>query len=245
MKTIILHKDKDILICHKPTGLAVENVTVGRMDIVSELKNHIKSSYLGVVHRLDQPVEGLLVFAKNQKAAASLSRQLQQNTLNKEYYAVACGKLNSETGRLVEYLAKDNKTRMAKVINKTDADAREAILDYRVIQTKKCSDVITGSGAMGGLSETMLNALEISLLNIQIQTGRFHQIRVQLSNAGMPILGDQKYGNEESVEMSLATGTKNVALCACSLHFKHPATGKRLSYEIKPDSGAFSLFEIK
>lgn len=226
MKTVILHEDKDILVCHKPAGLAVENAAVGRMDMVSELKNYLKSSYLGVIHRLDQPVEGLLVFAKNQKAAADLSKQLTRNTLNKQYYAVVCGQPDSNMGKLVDYLSKDNKTRMAKVVNKNAADAKEAVLDYEVMQTKECEDTNI-----------------ISLLRIQIQTGRFHQIRAQLSNAGMPILGDQKYGNNVSAQVSQLTGTRNVALCACSLNFRHPVTGQNMSFEIVPASGAFSLYD--
>ena len=224
MKTHILYEDKEILVCHKPAGLAVENAAIGRMDMVSELKNYMKSAYLGVVHRLDQPVEGLLVFAKNQKAAAHLSKQLQQNTLNKEYFAVVCGQPDSAQGRLVDYLTKDSKTRMAKVVDKENAEGKEAILEYEVLETIQRDDV------------------ELSLLKIQIQTGRFHQIRAQLSNAGMPILGDQKYGNEVSDKVSLTTGTKNVALCACSLNFNHPVTGKNISFEITPDAGAFGLF---
>lgn len=224
MKTQIIYEDKEILVCHKPAGLAVENAAVGRMDMVSELKNYMKSAYLGVVHRLDQPVEGLLVFAKNQKAAAQLSKQLQQNTLNKEYFAVVCGQPDCAKGRLVDYLAKDNKTRMAKVVSKGTAEGKEAILEYEVLETIQKDDV------------------EISLLKIQIGTGRFHQIRAQLSNAGYPILGDQKYGNELSALVSLNTGTKNVALCAMSLDFIHPTSADKMSFEIKPESDVFGLF---
>ena len=210
MKTIIVHEDRDILVCHKPAGLAVENAAIGRMDMVSELKNYLKSPYLGVVHRLDQPVEGLLVFAKNPKAAASVSKQLQQNTLNKEYFAVVCGKPDQEAGRLVDYLQKDNKTRTAKVVKKGAPDAKEAILDYQILQAKKDG--------------------QIRLLRIRIETGRFHQIRAQLSNAGFPILGDRKYGDTESLALSQQVGASNVALCACGLEFKHPVTGKKLKF---------------
>jgi len=238
MKTQIIFEDKEILVCHKPAGLAVENAAIGRMDMVSELKNYLKSPYLGLVHRLDQPVEGLLVVAKTQKAAASLSKQLQQNTLNKEYFAVVCGKPNSENGRLVDYLAKDNKTRMAKVVNKGDSEGKEAILEYDIMQTRNVHAIAEPS------LEKLSDDAVISLLKIKIETGRFHQIRAQLSNAGTPILGDQKYGNQASAEVSMATGTRNVALCACSLNFKHPVTGKSLSFEITPNSGAFGLFEF-
>ena len=225
MRTKIVHEDRDILVCHKPAGLAVESAAIGRMDMVSELKNYLKSPYLGVVHRLDQPVEGLLVFAKNPKVAGMLSKQLQQNTLHKEYYAVVCGKPDNEAGRLVDYLQKDNKTRMAKVVKKGAPQAKEAILDYQVLQAK--------------------NDGPVSLLRVRIETGRFHQIRVQLSNAGFPILGDQKYGNEESLALSQQVGAINVALCACSLDFKNPVTGNKLSFTMVPDTGAFALFEME
>ncbi len=226
MKTRILHEDRDILVCHKPAGLAVENAAVGRMDMVSELKNYLKSPYLGLVHRLDQPVEGLLVFAKNPKAAAALSKQLKDNTLNKEYYAVICGQPDTDKGRLVDYLAKDNKNRMAKVVKKDDKDGKEAILEFELLQSIPQNDE------------------RISLLRINIKTGRFHQIRAQLSNAGIPILGDRKYGTEASFKLSNITETKNVALCACSLNFKHPINGKNIEYSVIPDSGAFKLFDI-
>ena len=229
MRTKIVHEDRDILVCHKPAGLAVESAAIGRMDMVSELKNYLKSPYLGVVHRLDQPVEGLLVFAKNPQAAGALSKQLQQNTLNKEYYAVVCGKPDKEEASLVDYLQKDNKTRMAKVVKKGAPDAKEAVLEYHLLKTVENS---------------------ISLLCVKIKTGRFHQIRVQLSNAGFPILGDRKYGNQTSCELSEKVGSmcgkpiNDVALCAYKLEFKHPVSGQKISFAITPDTGAFALFEI-
>lgn len=243
MKTKIVHEDRDILVCHKPAGLAVESAAIGRMDMVSELKNYLKSPYLGVVHRLDQPVEGLLVFAKNPKAAASLSKQLQQSILNKEYYAVVCGKPNLDEGRLVDYLQKDNKTRTAKVVRKGAPDAKEAILTYQVLNT--ISIPANGMEAEVMKSEPAAPETQISLLCVKIKTGRFHQIRAQLSRAGTPILGDQKYGHEASLELSKKAGAVNVALCACGLELKHPVNGQKMSFEIVPNTGAFALFEIK
>lgn len=227
MKTEIIQEDRDLLVCHKPAGLAVESATVGRMDMVSELKNYLKSPYLGVVHRLDQPVEGLLVFAKNQKSAAALSRQLQKNTLSKEYYAAVCGKPIPESATLVDYLQKDSKTHTAGVVVKGAADAKEAVLTYRVLETVSAAET------------------EISLLQVQIQTGRFHQIRAQLAHAGTPILGDRKYGSAASLAVSQTLGVENVALCACSLEFNHPTTGKTLSFRITPAAGVFHLFDLQ
>lgn len=225
MKTQIVQEDRDILVCHKPAGLAVESAAIGRMDMVSELKNYLKSPYLGIIHRLDQPVEGLLVFAKNQKAAADLSRQLQQNTLNKEYYAAVCGKPSSETAILVDYLQKDNRTHTARVAEKGAQGAKEAVLTYRILQTYTSGEAT------------------VSLLHVQIKTGRFHQIRAQLAHAGTPILGDKKYGTETSLTLSQTLGVKNAALCACSLEFSHPVTKEALAFRITPDAEVFRLFE--
>ena len=102
MKTQIVYEDNDIVVINKPAGLATQTARVGQPDVVSELKNYLRSPYLGIIHRLDQPVEGLLVFAKNKRAAAALSTQLQstEGVLNKQYYAVFCGKPAAEKGRL-------------------------------------------------------------------------------------------------------------------------------------------------
>ena len=107
MRTEVIYEDHDLLVCRKPAGLAVESAEIGQMDMVSELKNYLKASYLGVVHRLDQPVEGLLVFAKNKRTAADLTKQLQDNTLKKQYLAMVSGKPGLDKARLVNYLKKD------------------------------------------------------------------------------------------------------------------------------------------
>lgn len=221
MKTKIIYEDKTVLVCHKPAGLAVESAGIGQMDMVSELKNYLKSPYLGVVHRLDQPVEGLLVFAKNKAAAAGLSSQLQKDILNKEYKAVVCGEPPEKEAKLVDYLLKDNKTRTARVAAKGQKDAKEAVLIYHVLET--CE--------------------KASLLAVVIETGRFHQIRAQLSHMGNPILGDQKYASLLSTEVSKAVGARNVALCASKIRFIHPSSKEKMTFEIEPKEGAFALFE--
>ena len=103
MKTEIIYEDANILVCYKPAGLPVQTAKVGQMDLVSELKNYLHSAYLGIIHRLDQPVEGLLVFAKDTKSAATLSACLQKGTLNKQYYGVISGKPSAPGGELVDY----------------------------------------------------------------------------------------------------------------------------------------------
>lgn len=240
MQTQIVYEDEAVLVIRKPAGLATESAGIGQKDVVSELKNYVakknpgKMPYLGVVHRLDQPVEGLLVFAKTKRAAENLTAQLGKGTLKKEYLAVVCGKVPENTSRLVDYLAKekgmavvreaaDAQTEKAadpKVKQAADPQAKKAVLTY----TKK--------------AETE----KFTLLAVQIETGRFHQIRAQLSHAGFPILGDEKYSSEESKELSREKKIRFTALCAASLSFRHPVTGKVMMFTQMPQNPAFADF---
>lgn len=218
MRTEIVYEDQDILICHKPAGLATQSASVTRPDVVSELKNYLGGAYVGIIHRLDQPVEGLLVFARNKRAAASLGRQLEEGTLRKQYCALVYGRPAWDCGELVDYLRKDGG--LARVVSRDASDARKALLRYQLRQTD--------SRSADGLAQC-------TCLDICIDTGRFHQIRCQLSHAGMPILGDLKYGTAESLEVSRRLGIHQVALCACGIALRHPASGREISHEICPD----------
>lgn len=247
MKTAIIYEDKDILVVHKPVGLATQTARIGQADVVSELKNYLAvqdkqtmnaygnqpmssrgkktENYLGVIHRLDQPVEGLLVFAKNKAAAAALTKQLADGTLNKQYYAVICGQPIRKDGELVDYLVKEDN--MAKVVTGQQeqyAEAKKAILQYRVMQEAASPEYL-------------------SLVDVHIDTGRFHQIRAQMAHAGMALLGDAKYGNDAAKETASKLGIRNVALCAYSLTCKHPVTNKELHFGIKPQGKAFTYFQ--
>ena len=223
----IIYEDKDIIICHKPAGIAVQTARPGEADMESALKNYLHSPYIGIIHRLDQPVEGLLVFAKNQKAAGALSRQNQGMSMSKIYYAVAAindmeADVELQKERvLLHYLVKDGKTNTSKVAAEKTREAKKAELVYQVMQT--------------GDSET-------ALIRIQLKTGRHHQIRVQLSHIGMPLLGDGKYGSGYSKELSRNKNIKNVALCACSLSFFHPDNKKKMEFMIEPAGEAFIPF---
>lgn len=258
MKTEIIYEDRDLFVIKKPAGLATQTARVAQADVVSELKNYMaasgvrasgaKTPYLGIIHRLDQPVEGLLVFARNKKAAAALTEQLEgqgnAGLLNKQYYAVVYGSPLREEGELVDYMRKDaGKTGKAVIIEnyeentgdgrgKEDSEKsaerpKKAVLRYRILQT-----VGTPSGE------------ELSLADIHIDTGRFHQIRAQMAHAGMALLGDEKYAGESVKTCSKGLGIRSVALCAYSLSFVHPVTGERLSFEIKPGTRAFSFFRL-
>lgn len=244
MRTEIIYEDKELLVIRKPAGLATQSAGVGQADVVSELKNYLARTngakgqpYLGIIHRLDQPVEGLLVFAKNKNAAAVLTKQLggQENSglLNKQYYAVFCGKPSEKEGVLVDYMYKGPDGKAVIVNKKSVAENSEgqrgakAVLQYRILQTVTIS---TGE--------------ELSLADIHIETGRFHQIRAQMANAGMALLGDVKYGDEVSENCSARLGIRMVALCAYRIAFSHPASGKLLCFETKPETKAFSFFTL-
>lgn len=217
MDKMIVYEDNVLLIIHKPAGIATQTSRVGQADMVSELKNYRKrkgeNTYIGVVHRLDQPVEGLLVFAKNQSAAEILSRQIQDKALKKSYLALVQGELAENVGgKLTDFLQKDNRTNLSKIVKERTDGAKEAVLNWNCIKT------YYGKGC--------------SMVEVELLTGRHHQIRVQLANAGMPLLGDMKYGTDMSKALSKKLGITNTALLAYKLALLHPKTGKYLEYQI-------------
>lgn len=243
MKSRIIYEDDHIIVAYKPAGLATQTAKVGQPDMVSELKKEriireravktqggkpavrIQQAYLGIIHRLDQPVEGLLVFAKNQKAAAQLTKQLSGGSLNKQYFAVICGQPLQKAAEFVDYLLKgaDNRAQVVTGQEKNYPDAKKAVLQYKLLES-----VSTPSA--------------FSLVDIHIDTGRFHQIRAQMAHAGFPLLGDVKYGTEVTCEAGRKLGIRSVALCAYKLVFQHPVTGRKMSFEIKPENKAFDFF---
>lgn len=233
MRAKIIFEDKDLLVIQKPAGLATQTARVDQQDVVSELKNYLGgSAYLGIIHRLDQPVEGLLVFGKNKSASASLTAQLQRQdlggTMNKRYYCVICGKAPAAEGRLVDYLYRDTSGK-AIVLSaeeaKKDSRAKRAVLQYHILQEKEIS-----------------TSLFLSLADIHIDTGRFHQIRAQMAHGGMCLLGDGKYGDDNAREISQRLGIRGAALCAYSLEFVHPVSKEKMSFQIKPQGKGFSYF---
>ena len=225
MRTEIIYEDSHVLVVYKPGGLATQTARAGQQDVISELKNHLEENleltevsekrklpYLGVIHRL---VEGLLVFGKNRRAAADLTRQLQTKeeggTFSKQYYAVICGNPADAEGELTDYLYKKEGNRAAVTAEGEHPGARRAVLRYTILKRRPEEG--------------------LALADIQIDTGRFHQIRAQMAHAGMPILGDSKYGNEKSRELARSLGIQNVALCAYCLEFMHPDSKKEMKFQ--------------
>ena len=194
-----------------------------------------------MVHRLDQPVEGILVFAKTKEAAASLSKQLSSDEMNKEYRAVVLGTMAEKQGTLINYLKKEAKGNLSKVAKESDPEAKYAELSYEVIA--ESDEIAVTNLSEGSLNEDSKDGLnKISLLKIRLKTGRHHQIRVQLAAANHPLLGDQKYADEKTIELSKQNGIRNVALCAAKLHFLHPVTKQKMEFEVSPKGLPFRLF---
>lgn len=231
MRISIQYEDQQVIVVYKPAGLATQTAAIGQADVVSELKNYLKGGYVGVVHRLDQPVEGLLVFGKTKEATAGLTKQLTEQILNKHYYAVICGKPAHAKNQLVDYLIKTKENR-AQVSGAGNKEAKKAVLTYEIKESRTPVQ-----------DEDNLNVREISLADIVIETGRFHQIRAQMAHMGYALLGDQKYGDENALELSRRLKVRNVALCACGIAFRHPVSKKELSFEITPWGEIFAGFE--
>ena len=217
----ILYEDSHIIVCYKPAGIPTQTAKLGTPDMVSILKNHLKGGYVAVIHRLDQPVEGILVFAKTPVAAKELNKQLQSDDFGKYYKAVLWGIPEGPAATLENYLVKDGKTNTSRVCEATEKDAKKAILSYEMVATGKDFD------------------REISLVKVKLGTGRHHQIRVQMAHMGCPIWGDSKY----NTYMIQDRRFRHLALCAYRLEFVHPNTKKKMEFEIEPQGEGFQLLK--
>ncbi len=210
----VLFEDESILVCYKPAGVATQTKNIGEQDMVSMVNNHLaehnEAPTAHVVHRLDQPVEGVMVFAKSSEAANKLTKQITEHTFKKRYYAIISRESFPEEGELVDYLVKDNRTNLSKVVKEGDPRAKKAVLKYRAVDAWD----------------------DRKLLDIDLYTGRHHQIRIQLASRTAPIIGDVKYGG-------ISTG-HSLALCSHYISFKHPVTGESMEFDIKPKGVDFS-----
>ncbi len=220
MKLDTLHEDEHIIVCYKPAGIPTQTKKLGEQDMVSLLKNYLRGGYVAVIHRLDQPVEGLLVFAKTPFAAKELNKGLQGAGFGKHYKAVLWGIPTQKKATLENYLVKDGRTNTSRVCEPSEKDAKKAVLLYEVIATGKD------------------DGKDISLVKVKLDTGRHHQIRVQMSNMGCPIWGDAKYNTVTVQDRRF----RHIALCAYRLEFIHPKTKKQMEFEIGPKGEGFSHF---
>ena len=238
MQKNIIYEDEAILAVFKPAGIATQTARLGQQDMVSELKNYLvkkpeyrgkNQPYIGVVHRLDQPVSGILVFAKTKQAAAELGRQITSGKMHKYYYAVVYGRPDVQKERLENFLYKNAKTNLSLIVEEGIPNAKKAVLEYKLVKS------------LIALEENA-EPEEISLIEIKLITGRHHQIRAQMSHAGMPLIGDNKYGNDKSKNLSYEIKCRNVSLCAYKLEFFHPVSMKKITFEKQPEEDVFTPF---
>ncbi len=228
----IIFEDKELVVCHKMPGIPVQTAKAGQKDMVSMLRNYFaeknEEADAFVIRRLDQPVEGIMVFAKNQQAAAALSRQVQEKTVEKEYLALAEGRFSEYSGVLEDYLLRDGRSNTSQVVPKGTKGAKSAKLCYKVKKE------ISESEASGTILGTACPDKIVSLVSIRLDTGRHHQIRVQMAHAGHPLIGDKKYNK------NCSPGYLPIGLCSVRTSFTHPATGERMEFSVQPKGELFS-----
>ena len=222
---IILHEDNHVIVVLKPQNVPCCPDESADDNLLDWVKRYIKKKYdkagnafVGLVHRLDRPTGGVMVFAKTSKAASRLSEQMKNGGFEKRYLAVLCGCPSKKKATLENYLRKNSVNNTVYVCTQTEEGAKFASLDYEI------------KNESSGLS----------LAEINLHTGRTHQIRVQFSSINCPVYGDMRYGGEKAVKGRLA-------LWAFSLRFTHPVTGEKLRFMAEPpeDISPWNKFDIK
>lgn len=215
----VIYEDNHLLVVEKPIDMPVQADNSRDRDFLNFLKEYLKDKYnkpgnvyLGLVHRLDRPVGGIMVFAKTSKASARLSEQIRTHQVEKFYYAVLDGKIKPDKDILKDRLLKNKKTNITKI----DPRGKEAVLEYEVIKYRR----------------------PFSLVNINLKTGRSHQIRVQFSSRGYPLYGDQKYNDRHIKD--------HIALYSYKISFYHPINKQKLEFSLPlPNTYPFSIFSNK
>ncbi len=219
----ILYEDNHIIVVEKPVNIPSQADKTGDLDMLTIIKDYIKEKYqkpgevyLGLVHRLDRPTGGVMVFAKTSKAASRLSEQVREKQMQKKYLCIVDGKMEKEKDTFTDYLLKNERTNTSKVVDKNTKNAKEAVLDYEVIKYDE---------------ETNLSVVKVNL-----HTGRHHQIRLQFSSRGHSLYGDQKYGTRGR--------GKQLTLWAYSLSIMHPTKKEMMEFEDYPEKiGSWKILE--
>lgn len=231
MKVNILHEDEDVIVCVKPAGVPTQPDHTHDEDMESYLKNYLYEKYemdtepyIAVLHRLDRPVGGIMVFAKNERAAAELSQQIAEGQVVKYYQAVLTGELPDGDGILMDYLVWDGKTNVSRIVPKDTQGAKRAELEYEVLDIFDTDEGV------------------LSYVLIQLITGRHHQIRVQTSSRGAGIYGDTKYNPRF---MKVKRRYQEIALYATRLEFAHPSTGEWMVFKQEPKGDVFDIIEME
>lgn len=221
----VIYDDNQLVVAIKPANIPTQEDASGDKDMLSMVKEFVKEKYnkpnqafIGLVHRLDRPTGGVMVFARNSKSASRLTAQLANGELQKTYFAVVKGVPKKPKARLENYLKKDEQNNKVAICAMTEVGAKKAVLDYEVLETKD----------------------GLSLLKINLETGRSHQIRVQMAGIGCWLYGDAKYGQN----VGLNKKTTNLALWAGGLELRHPTEDKVLVFKVNPpDCAPWNLFK--
>lgn len=221
----VIFEDNHVIVVVKPQNIPTQLDESNDLDMLTMVKNYLKEKYdkpgnvyLGLVHRLDRPTGGLMVFAKTGKAASRLSEQLVSGDMKKKYLAVVNGVVSKNTEKLTNYLKKNVKTNTVAVVPELTTGAKRAELEYEVLERRE----------------------KVSLVSLNLFTGRSHQIRVQMKHIGHPVYGDVRYGGD-----ILAKG-HNLALWAYELSFNHPITKQRMTFKcVPPDIVPWTNFDVK
>ena len=223
MELNVLYEDNHVIVVEKIPNIPSQGDKTGDIDMLTIVKDYIKEKYnkpgnvyLGLVHRLDRPVGGVMVFARTSKAASRLSEEVRNRTIKKRYLAIVNGKMEKEKDTLKDYLWKDEKENTSYVVKETKKNSKEAVLDYEVLKYDKEED--------------------LSLLKVDLHTGRHHQIRVQLSSRKHSIYGDNKYHGR-------GQGT-GICLYAYELEFTHPTTKEELKFKCLPSTKYNKMWKL-
>ncbi|MCC0683015.1 RluA family pseudouridine synthase [Clostridioides sp. ZZV15-6383] len=218
----VIYEDNHLLVVEKPVNILSQGDNTNDKDMVNLLKDYIKKKYnkpgnvyIGLIHRLDRPVGGVMVFAKTSKAASRLSEQVRNKSFKKTYLAVVHGKIKSSSDTLRDFLYKNKKTNMVTVVKKNHTDAKEAELNYKVLDFKE----------------------NLSLVQVNLKTGRSHQIRVQFSSRKHPLYGDQRYGKE------INKVGQQISLWSNKIEIYHPTTKEKMEFTCHPpDKYPWNIF---
>ncbi len=222
-KLNVLFEDNHVIVVEKMVNVPSQADKTGDIDMLSIIKDYLKEKYnkpgnvyLGLVHRLDRPVGGVMVFAKTSKAAARLSEQVRVKEFEKKYLVVVNGKIEPSKGEFEDYLLKNEKKNMSRVVPEGTKNSKYANLEYDVLKYNE--------------------EINLSVVRVHLHTGRHHQIRVQFSSRDHSIYGDQKYGGRGH--------GKQIALWAYSLSFLHPVTKERMEFKVLPEiKGTWKILE--
>ena len=219
----VLYEDNHIIVVEKPVNIPSQGDKTGDTDLLTMVKEYLKEKYqkpgnvyVGLIHRLDRPVGGVMVFAKTSKAAARLSEQVREKQFQKTYLVICNGKMETNKGELQDYLWKNEQKNTSKVVKKETKNSKLAILEYEVLKYEP--------------------EINLSVFKILLHTGRHHQIRVQLSSRNHSIYGDQKYGGRGH--------GKQIALWAYQLVLQHPITKEWMTFSSIPEKiGSWKILE--